>query len=401
MPTYSYKAVETGGAQVAGVLTAENQQVVLRILQEKSLFPLLVEESQGSTTLTGQRKGIKLKHLTTYYQQFSDLLRAGVPMMRSLDVLANQQGSPPSLRQALKEGREDVVGGATLADALAKNPQIFSELHCSMIRAGERGGFLEDVLARLSIFAEKQDALQSKLVGAMIYPAILLVMGGAVITLIMTVVVPKLRPFMKPETMNVATEVLFASCDVLVNHYVLLIGIVLALIIGVQWFRSTAIGKRAMAIAALKAPLIGPVYTSVSVSRFCRILGTLLQNGVPVLQSLKIAKDSAGNEVLAEHIEAATESVRQGETLSVPLGKSGLFPGDILSMIAVAEESNNLENVLVQIAETNEVRTERTIETTVRLVEPLLLVGMAGMVGGIAFALLLPILKMGAGGAGF
>ncbi len=399
MPTYAYKAVGDGGKPVSGSLTAENQQVALRLLEEKSLFPLNVEESRGVSVVTGRRKGIKLRHLTTFYQQLADLLSAGVPMLRALDVLTGQDGSPQVLRQALKEAREDVAGGATLADAMEKNPQIFKPLHCSMIRAGEHGGFLEDVLTRLAGFAEKQDELRNKLIGAMIYPALLLFVGVVVVVVIMVLVVPKLRAHLPPEAFNVMTYLLFGGCDFLVGYYPVLIGAVIALIVGVQAFKRTATGRRAISMVQLRAPAFGPLYTMVSVSRFCRILGTLLQNGVPVLQSLKIARDSAGNDILAENIERATESVRRGETLSGPLGESGLFPGDILSMIAVAEESNNLEKVLVQIAETNETRTARAIDMTVRFVEPMLLMMMAVIVGAIAFALLLPILQMGATGS--
>ncbi len=400
MPTYAYQAIEGGGKQISGSLTAENQQVALRMLEEQSLFPLNVEESQARSAVTGRRKGVRLRHLTTFYQQLADLLKAGVPMLRSLEVLAGQQGSPPVLRQMLREVREDVAGGSTLADALEKNPQVFKVLHCSMIRAGERGGFLEDVLLRLSVFADKQDELRNRLIGAMIYPAILLCACVGVVILIMTLVVPKLQGHLREDTYNPLTHVLFGACDVLEAYWPVLIGGVVAVTFGLQALGRTRYGQHLLALASLKAPAFGPLFTMVAVSRFCRILGTLLQNGVPILQSLKIAKDSAGNVILSASIESATESVRRGETLSGPLGESGLFPGDVLSMIAVAEESNNLENVLVQIAETNEARTARTIEMTVRLVEPLLLVMMAGLVGGIAFALLLPILKMGASGIG-
>jgi general secretion pathway protein F/type IV pilus assembly protein PilC len=317
-------------------------------------------------------------------------------MLRALEVLSVQEGAPASLLKTLKEAREDVAGGATLADGLTKHQHIFSQLHCSMIRAGEHGGFLEDVLARLAIFAEKQDELQGKLIGAMIYPAILMFMGAGVVVFIMAVVVPKLRDHLRVESYNFMTHMVFGFCDFLLNDYGYIIGFIVAVIVAVQLIKRSEAGQHWLAVAKLKAPIIGKLQTMVAVSRFCRILGTLLQNGVPILQSLKIAKDSAGNPVLAEHIENAGEHVRRGETLSSPLGASGFFPGDILSMIAVAEESNNLENVLVQIAETHEKRTAQAIDLSVRVVEPVLLISMALVVGAIAFALLLPILTMGA-----
>ena len=397
MPTYAYKAMQEGGQLVEGVLTAENYQVALNILDERSLFPVRVEEA-GGLGGAGSRRRIKLRHLTTYYQQMADLLRAGVPMLKALDVLTDQEGSPPTLRQIVKEVREDVSGGTTLADALEKHPAVFKELHCSMIRAGERGGFLEDVLARLAIFAEKQDELQGKLIGSMIYPAMLMFAGLGVVVLIMSVVVPRLRGLLREEAWNPATHLVFGASDFIRYRYGLIVGVVIVVVVGATLLRRTDYGKRVLAIASLKAPVFGRVFTAVSVSRFCRILGTLLQNGVPILQSLKISKDSAGNMILAEQIESAAENVRRGETLSGPLSTGGLFPRDILSMIAVAEESNNLENVLIQIAETQETRTARAIDMAVRLVEPLLLLCMAVAVGVIAFALLLPIMTMSASG---
>ena len=395
MPTYAYRAIEDGGQLISGALTAENHQVALRMLDEKALHPVSVEEA-GARSITGGRKRVKLKYLTTFYRQLSDLLRSGVPMLRALEVLCDERGSTPAMCQVVKEAREDVTGGATLADALGKHPHIFKELHCSMIRAGERGGFLEDVLARLSVFAERQDDLRNKLIGAMIYPALLMVAGVGVVTIIMTLVVPRLRAHLRPESFNAMTHLVFGVSDLIANHYWLLILGVVVLVAGVSALRRTDWGTRFFSIASLRAPGLGKLNTMVAVSRFCRILGTMLQNGVPILQSLKISKDSAGNDILAGHIEEAAESVRRGEALSTPLDACGMFPPDIISMIAVAEESNNLENVLVQIADTQETRTARTIDLTVRLVEPLLLMCMAVMVGTIAFALLLPILTMGA-----
>lgn len=395
MPTYAYRAIEDGGQLVSGALTAENHQVALRMLDEKALHPVSVEEA-GARSITGGRKRVKLKYLTTFYGQLSDLLRSGVPMLRALEVLCDERGSTPAMCQVVKETREDVTGGATLADALGKHPHIFKDLHCSMIRAGELGGFLEDVLARLSIFAERQDDLRNKLIGAMIYPALLMFAGMGVVTVIMTLVVPKLRDHLKPGSFNVMTHLVFGASDLIAGYYWALILGAGALVAGVSALRRTEAGSRFIAMASLRAPGFGKLNTMVAVSRFCRILGTMLQNGVPILQSLKISKDSAGNEILAGHIENAAESVRRGESLSMPLEACGMFPPDIISMIAVAEESNNLENVLVQIADTQEARTARTIDLTVRLVEPLLLMCMAAMVGIIAFALLLPILTMGA-----
>ncbi len=394
MPTYTYRAIKQDGQAVAGTLSAENYQVALRVLDEQALVPVNVREgSVKARSITGRSKRVKLRHLATFYSQLGDLLRAGVPMLRALDVLAKQDANPV-LTEVIREVREDVAGGAALADALEKHPNAFTELDAAMIRAGERGGFLEDVLTRISSFVERQNELRGKVLGSMIYPLVLLCAGLTVITFLMVFVVPKLGEHLREENYNLMTHLVMGVTRVLRDYWLFLIVGIAAVVIAASSVLRTRWGRVLKARGQLKAPVIGPIYTMMSVCRFCRILGTMLHNGVPILQSLKISKDSAGNPILADEIEKAAESVRRGESLSAPLGQSGLFPVDVLDMIAVAEESNNLESVLVQIADTNEARTARMIDLAVRLIEPVLLVAMAGMVLCIALALLLPILTM-------
>ena len=383
------------GKSVSGVLTAENYQVALRMLDEQALFPINVAEGIEAGGLSFRsRHRVKARHLTTFYSQLAVLLGSGVPMLRSLDVLS-KQGSGGALSNMVKELREDVAGGTALGDAMAKHPRVFSPLQASMVRAGEQGGFLEDVLARIAIFSEKQDELRNKVLGAMIYPALLVCVGSGIVALIMLVVVPKIRQFLRPETFNPFTVAVFWVCDLLQAHYIAIAIAAIAMGVGLSSLLQTKWGRRGFARFKLRAPVLGKILTMVAICRFCRILGTLLHNGVPILQSLKIAKDSAGNEILAEVIEEAGDSVRKGAALSAPLNECGLFPPVIVDMIAVAEESNNLETVLVQIADTNEARTARSIDLAVRVLEPILLTIMASMVFCIAVALLLPILTMG------
>ncbi|MBI4719234.1 MAG: type II secretion system F family protein [Planctomycetes bacterium] len=395
MPSFTYKAVTSSGQAVSGVLTAENYQVALRQLDEKALYPVKVTEGIETGTLSfGRRRRIKTHQLTTFYSQLADLLRAGVPMMRSLDVLS-RPGALGALTQVVKELREEVAGGMALGEAMAKYPFAFSPLHASMVRAGEQGGFLEDVLHRIAVFSEKQDELKNKVVGAMIYPAILVLVGSGVVLLLLLVVVPMLRQHLRPETFNILTVALFGVCDLLRDHYVPMLIALALLVIAWSTLVRTQAGRDLFERLRLRAPVLGKIVTMVAICRFCRILGTMLHNGVPILQSLKIAKDSAGNAILAGVIERAADSVKKGAALSAPLGESGLFPAAVVDMIAVAEESNNLETVLVQIADTNEARTARQIDLGVRILEPLLLLVMALMVFCIAVALLLPILTMG------
>lgn len=397
MPSYTYKAVKSSGQPISGVLTAENYGVALRQLEEQSLFPVTVTEGVEASGLgMGRRRGVKAAHLTTFYSQLADLLRAGVPMLRSLDVLS-RQGSQGGLSMILKELREDVAGGMSLGDAMAKHPRVFSPLQSSMVRAGEQGAFLEDVLHRIAVFSEKQDELRNKVLGAMIYPMILVFVGAIVVTFLMVIVVPKLGEHLRPENFNVMTHAVFGISNLLEHHYLAIVLVIAVIVTVVPTWARTRTGRRVFDRFKLRAPVFGKIMTMVAICRFCRILGTMLHNGVPILQALRIAKDSAGSDILAEVIEDAADSVKKGAALSTPLGECGLFPPTVVDMIAVAEESNNLETVLVQIADTNEARTARAIDLGVRVLEPILLVFMAGVVFCIAIALLLPILTMGAG----
>jgi len=397
MPSFSYRAVNDGGQQVSGVLTAENYQVALRMLEEQALYPIKVSEGAEAAggAFSGRRR-VKAAQLTTFYSQLADLLKAGVPMLRSLDVLA-KQASSGAMTLVIKELREDVAGGMALGEAMAKQPNAFSPLHSAMVKAGEQGGFLEDVLTRIAIFSEKQDELRNKVIGAMIYPCILVLVGTSIVLLLMLVVVPRIRQFLREESFNIMTKAVFWLCDFLQHSYLVVLIALFGVAFAISAWTKTASGRRTLENFKLKAPVMGKIFTMVAICRFCRILGTMLHNGVPILQSLKISKDSAGNDILAEVIEQAGDSVKKGEALSTPLGKSGLFPPSVVDMIAVAEEGNNLETVLVQIAETNEARTARMIDLGVRVLEPVLLVIMASIVFCIAVALLLPILTMGAG----
>lgn len=393
MASYTYLARDMQGKTVSGVLTAESQQQALRALDEQSLFTIDIREGGVATKALGKgKKKIPGTKVAVFYSQFADLLRAGVPALRSLDVMARQT-SHPVLKEVLHEVRERLSGGQTLADAMGEHPNAFNPLHVSMIRAGERGGFLEEVLARIAVFTERQNELRNKLIGAMIYPAVLMTAGTAIVLLLLLVVVPKIRSFLRGNLPTI-TQMVFGLCDFLQANGKYILGGVVALGVAIYLFVRSSAGRAYFDRFQLKAPMLGKIVTLVAICRFCRILGTLLHNGVPVLQALKISKDSAGNKLLTDAIENATESVRNGASLAAPLAKSKLFPLDIIDMIAVGEESNNLESVLVNIADSYETRTARAIDLMVRMLEPMLLIIMAMFVAFIAIALLLPILTM-------
>lgn len=366
-----------------------------RVLDERSLLPIEVEEqaSQQRSLLTGRRRRVSASKVGQTYEQLADLLRAGVPILRALDVLS-QQSSSAALGQVLRELRDDVSGGDALADAMRQHPHVFPDLHAAMVRAGEKGGFLEDVLARLSEFVARQDALKNKFIGALIYPSILLFGAIGAVSFIMAYVVPKIRSVLEGQNLPLPTQIVFGVSDVMREHGLWLLGGAVLLVIVVLGYFQSAVGRAMWSRVQLRMVGLGKIYTMVAICRFCRVFGTMLANGIPILQSLKISKDSTGNAVLADAIDEAAESVRAGESLARPLAAARVFPPAIVDMIAVAEESNSLDKVLVEIANTQEERTARQIDFTMRLLEPLLLMLMGGMIAFIAIALLVPILRM-------
>ncbi|MEW6198656.1 MAG: type II secretion system F family protein [Planctomycetota bacterium] len=395
MPTFAYRARNATGQEVRGTLLADSAMAAARMLDERSLLPVEVEEqaARERSVLTGRARRVSLSKVGQMYEQLADLLRAGVPIMRALEVLG-QQASSPALARILREVRDDVSGGDALADAMRRHPHAFPELHAAMVRAGEKGGFLEDVLARLSEFVARQDALKNKFIGALIYPCVLLFGAIGAVAFIMTYVVPKIRAVLEGQALPLPTRVVFAISDVLRDHGLWLVGGLVLVVIGAVAFLQSQAGQAVRSRLQLRMIGVGKIYTMISICRFCRVLGTMLSNGIPILQSLKISKDSTGNAILADAIDEAAESVRAGESLARPLSSAGVFPPAIVDMIAVAEESNTLDKVLVEIANTQEERTARQIDFTMRMLEPLLLLLMGVMIAFIAIALLVPILRM-------
>jgi len=396
MPEFAYIARTKEGQQVQGTLTAESEQAAIRHLDERTLFPVHITRREALPVMLGGRRRVKLRHLAGFYGQLADLLKAGVPILRALDLLA-RQSPKAALSGILKELRDDVAGGATLADAMAKHPLVFPELNSGMVRAGEQGGFLEQVLERLAMFVEQRDELRNRVISSMVYPMFLMIMGVAIVIVMVTVFMPQLEPLLAGVELSALTRGVMGFGNFVRSYYwVLIFTVVLVGAVALPYMR-TEQGKHRWHRLQLRLPVFGAVFTLVAVCRFCRILGTLLANGVTMLQALHISRESAGNIVLADIIEDAAENVRAGKPLAETLSASGIFPLDIVDMIAVGEESNRLDQVLVEIANTQEIRTSRRIEVAVRLLEPFMLLAVFAMVFVIALALLLPILKMSMG----
>lgn len=392
MAIYDYIAKNAAGEEFSGSMQGDNEAAVARALGEKKLFPVRIVPQQAARG--GSSGGrVRLRDVGAMYGQLADLLKAGVPLVRSMETIAKSSANRALAAVVLKV-RDDISQGRTFADALAMHPKVFPTLHSAMARAGERGGFLEDVLANLGEFLERQDELQSKVRGAMIYPAMLLCLGAAAMLFILILLVPQFKPMFKGISLPAPTVFLFALSDLIVQKWY--ISLIVALLAGMGIYggiRSSA-GRQLWGRWKLKIPIFGTAARMVSIARFCRIFGTMLANGVPMLQALDISKDAAGSITLAEAIDQAAANVQSGQPLNEPLKASGLFPAEIMEMIAVAEESNQLEKVLLQIAATVERRTNRQVDQAVRMVEPLILVFIAGIIGFIAVGLLYPIFTM-------
>jgi general secretion pathway protein F len=391
--TFQYIARTAAGQTVSGAIQADSEGAVVRALDEKRLFPVRVtEQAAGGRAATTGR--VKPRDVGILYGQLADLLRADVPVLRALEIMTRSTTNR-RLAAIVVNVRDDVAAGRPLAESMAVHGQVFTPLHVAMIRAGERAGFLEDVLSNLADLVERQDELQSKIVGAMAYPVLLAVLGTVIITLVLALLVPQFRPlFDGLPKIPAPTRMLFVLSDAI--RWAWPVVVLLAVIgVGGGWaFLASPYGRRAWDRWRLRIPFMGRALRLLAITRFCRVLGMMIKNGVPLLQALAISKDATGSVTLAEGIEAAAENVRAGETLAEPLKACGFFPAEILEMIAVAEESNQLEKTLLGIADTVERRTNRQVDLVVRLIEPGILVVMATGIGFFGVSLIYPIVTM-------
>jgi general secretion pathway protein F/type IV pilus assembly protein PilC len=399
VPEFTYEAMTPAGQRNKGTLVATSEREAMSMLDARGLFPVRIAAS-GTTAVSGHKRHgrrVRSRYMATFYNQLSDLLRSGVPLLRSLDIL-ERQGTNPALAEIVREIRARVADGTSLADAMAQHPNAFNELSISMVRAGQEGGFLEDVLKRIADFTEHQEDLKAKVIGALAYPVFLAVVGFLVLNILIVFFVPRFKPiFQKLEEkgeLPAITQVLMSTSNAMQHH---LIWIILAIVFVVYVYRrwsATPAGRVRVDSWRLHLPGAGVIYLNLALARFTRILGTLLHNGIPILQSLKIAKDSTGNKVLTEAIDKASDNIKSGDSLAKPLAACKFFPRDIVEMVAVGEESNSLETVLLDIAQSLDKRTTRQLELFVRLLEPVMLLVMAGITLIVVAGLLLPVFKM-------
>jgi type II secretory pathway component PulF len=395
MPDFAYTARNLRGEMISGSLEANSEREAINILSGKSLFPVNVDEQKVRQQAFGGR--VNAQTMSTFYMQMSGLLKSGVPLLRALRIL-EEQATSQKFKEVLSDLHSRVEDGEAFGDSLARYPSIFNDIAVNMCRAGAEGGFLEDGLDRLGQFTEEQADLKARTLGALMYPIILVTIGTMIVTVLIVFFVPKFKPMFdqlanRGELPWMTTSLLNFSSALQSRWYLFAI-VIAGVLLFIYFQMQTVSGKRMFDRVKLIMPLFGDIFRNLAVARFCRVLGTMLKNGVPILKSLEISSAAAGNRILSDSINDASENITAGASLAKPLGASGQFPRTVVEMIAVAEESNTLDTVLVDISEGLEKRTTRRLDLMVRMLEPLMLVLLGGIVLFVVIALLLPVMKM-------
>ncbi|MBQ9371275.1 MAG: type II secretion system F family protein [Thermoguttaceae bacterium] len=400
MPDYKYKAKTRAGKDVVGIMTANTQKEALDRLAAQKLFPISVEDAHKNDVNVGkwfQRKP-PATAIAAFLTQLGELLENGVPVLMAFQALGKQTPNP-ALREVVVDVGEQVADGQSVDAAFAMHDKVFDDLTLSVIKAGSEGAFLESALKRTAKFIEDQAEIRSRIVGAMIYPSVLCVVGVTIVTVLLVAFVPKFEPMFEQlvesgNSLPVATVWLLAFRDFCGSYGLYALGVIAAILVWLKFQASTKSGRRFIDAWKLKLPVLGQVAQASAVSKLCRVLGTLLQNGVPILRALEISSRSTGNALLQDAVEKSVEAVSSGEPLSRPLQESKLIPPQAMTMITIAEESNTLEKVLLNLADSLEKQLSKRIDIMVRLLEPMMLLMLAGAVFYIILALLMPVFQL-------
>ncbi|HET9343698.1 MAG TPA: type II secretion system F family protein [Candidatus Eremiobacteraceae bacterium] len=403
MPSFAYQAKDAAGKTVNGVIEAENERVLRAKLREMNYYVTGITQKNSGVmnadigAVFSKFKGVSEQALVVFARQFATMINAGLAMVRCLDVLGVQT-EDAQLKPIIVAVRREVEGGSTLAAALGKFPKVFSPLFTNMVRAGELGGILDDVLNRLAGFLEKDFNLKKKVKAAMTYPTVILVMAVGIVIFLVTFILPTFVSMFEQMDMKLPlpTKILITFTVAARNPFILIPTIIL-LIVGFIMFNrytSTQVGRRQFDAFKLKLPVFGMLIRKVAISRFCRTLGTLLQSGVPIMQALEIVGKASGNEVVAETVNKVRDSVREGESIAVPLQLSGMFPPLVTQMVSVGEETGNLDGMLSKIADFYDTEVDYMLASLTSLLEPMMILGMGFVVGFIVISVFLPLYQI-------
>ncbi|MBI2438777.1 MAG: type II secretion system F family protein [Lentisphaerae bacterium] len=426
MPKYRYTATDSAGKETSGVLEAASRPAVLVKLRELKLNPAAIEEvlavpvaarrsagaGQHARPPAGRglnvnlsiplpkflRRRVKRRQLAILTRQLSTLIDAQVPLLRALQILQKQEPSA-GLKEIIGELSEAVEGGSTFAEALSQHPRVFDKLFVNMVKAGEVGGVLQVTLSRLTEFVEKAEKIRARVRGAMIYPIVVLVMALGITTFLMVGVIPKFTEVFKEglgkgKEMPALTQFVIAASNTMVQRFLPIIGVIAGVIVSFKLFGRSRFGRLLLDKLTLRAPIFGSLVLRVNVSRFARTLGTLLSSGVQILQALTIVRETAGNEVVSRAVQAVHDSIKEGETMAVPLESARVFPSMVVSMITVGEETGRLPEMLVKIADTYDTEVDATVDGLTSIIEPILIIFLAVVVGTIVIAMFLPMISI-------
>ena len=417
MPQFLYVAMDSNGKERKGKIDSPTEEQAAVALKKQNLYPTSIKSAAGAK-VTGSKKKtankgakkkggglnmtigtpvIKRKQLTLFTRQLAILLDAGLPLIRSLKTL-ERQSRDPIVKMVLGETADAVETGATFSEALAKNPKSFDKLFLNMIRAGEAAGAMETILNRLASFMESSARIAGKVKSALIYPIVVLVVAGGVTSGLMIFIVPNFTKIfddlLQGEPLPMITQWVINTSEVMKNQAVYCIGAIILLIVALNLIGKTKHGKYVFDWIKYNMPLFGPIIAKTSISRFARTLGTLMASGVGVLGALNIVGDTAGNDVVSNAVSKVHDAVKEGEGIAPPLGATKIFPEMVVSMIEVGEETGKLPDMLEKIADTYEEEVDNAVSALTSLIEPLMIVGLAVVVGTIVIALFLPLTKI-------
>ena len=418
MARYKFTALDAKGKEVHGEIDADSQSMAVARIREKQYFPTKVEElAAGGGAAAPAKKGgakkgamqmeikmpkflqggVKAKQLTTFTRQMSTLVNAGLPLMRALRVLQRQEKNV-ALREAVVQMAESIESGSTFAEALAAHPKIFDRLFVNMVKAGEIGGVLDVVLARLAEFQEKAEKIKGKVKSAMTYPIVVLVMALSILMFLMTYIVPKFADIfgdlMGGKGMPMLTQFVMSASSVMVHRFPVVLIVIVVLVVVIKLLARTDKGRYGLDQFKLHAPVFGTLISKNSISRFTRTLGTLMSAGVPVLQALNIVKETVGNEVISKAVVTIHDAVKEGENMAPPIASSKVFPPMVVSMVEVGEETGALPDMLMKIADSYDDDVDNAVAAMTSIIEPLLIIFLAVVVGTIVIALFMPLVSI-------
>ena len=396
MATFVYSARTANGEMQNGTLEVKDRDEVVAQLRKQRLVPLKIEEKKGSFDLGALMSGgVTTKDIVIFTRQFATMINSGLPLVQSLDILAKQSENK-ALRKVIEQVLYDVESGQTLADAMRGHEKTFPALYVNMVAAGEAGGILDTILLRLAVFLEKADALKRKIKGAMIYPGVILTVAVGAVAVLLIFVIPTFQTMF--ESAGIALPgptafVIFLSETLQARWYVFVIAIA-AIVIFLRQYYKTPGGELVLDKALLNAPVFGNLQRKTAIARFTRTLGTLVASGVSILDGLEITAKTSGNRVLHDAIMESRTSIAGGETISEPLKKSGVFPPMVVSMINVGEQTGGLDEMLTKIADFYDDEVDSAVEALLAAMEPIMIVFLGVIVGGMIVAMYLPIFEM-------